>query len=117
MFQMFVFLFSCAVIENVYHKMSEGAKHLPTGVESEITGFDSTKLKHAECHEKTSLPTADGTDLFLRLYFMHNYKNMSFSVPFHNEHRQLQLRMFHDFFLTCYRQYCKSLQTFRLVKF
>jgi len=44
--------------------MSEGAKHLPTAVESEITGFDSSKLKHTECHEKTSLPTADGINLF-----------------------------------------------------
>jgi len=44
--------------------MSEGAKHLPTDVESEITGFDSSKLKHAECQEKTCLPTADGINLF-----------------------------------------------------
>jgi len=44
--------------------MSEEAKHLPTEVESEITGFDSSKLKHTECHEKTCLPSADGIDLF-----------------------------------------------------
>jgi len=44
--------------------MSEEAKHLPTAVESEITGFDSSKLKHTECHEKSCLPTADGIDLF-----------------------------------------------------
>jgi len=42
----------------------EGAKHLPTEVESEITGFDSSKLKHAECHEKTSLPSADGINSY-----------------------------------------------------
>jgi len=49
--------------------MSEEAKHLPTDVESQITGFDSSKLKHTECHEKTSLPTADGIDL---LFFLHS---------------------------------------------
>ena len=46
-----------------YHKMSEGAKHLPTDVESQITGFDSSKLKHAECQEKTCLPSANGISL------------------------------------------------------
>jgi len=40
--------------------MSEGAKQLPTAVDSEITGFDSSKLKHTECHEKTSLPSPEG---------------------------------------------------------
>ena len=59
-------VFCCADIENSYFKMSEEAKHLPTAVDSEITGFDSSKLKHTECHEKTSLPTADGIDLLLK---------------------------------------------------
>jgi len=53
-----------AVIDNWYHKMSEAAKHLPTDVESEITGFDSSKLKHTECHEKSCLPSPDGINLF-----------------------------------------------------
>jgi len=44
--------------------MSNDKKQLPTDVDSEITGFDSSKLRHAECHEKTSLPTAAGIYLF-----------------------------------------------------
>jgi len=50
--------------------MSEGAKHLPTDVESEITGFDATKLKHAECHEKSCLPTVDGINFFELNFYM-----------------------------------------------
>jgi len=53
--------------------MSEDAKHLPTAVESEISAFDSSKLKHAECHEKTCLPTADGIKMFQVVFFWHIY--------------------------------------------
>jgi len=53
--------------------MSEEAKHLPTEVESEITGFDSSKLKHTTCQEKTCLPSADGIDLFLVVYLWHTH--------------------------------------------
>lgn len=65
----------CADFENFSLKMSEEAKHLPTDVESQITGFDSSKLKHTECHEKTSLPTADGIDLLFCVYGIHSFKN------------------------------------------
>ena len=29
-------------------------------IEAEITGFDASKLKHAEVHEKTCFPSSDG---------------------------------------------------------
>ena len=60
--------------------MSEAAKHLPTEVESEITGFDSSKLKHAECHEKTHLPTKDGINLFQVVFSWHMYLFMYFCM-------------------------------------
>jgi Thymosin beta-4 family len=39
-------------------------------IESEITGFDSSKLKHAEVHEKTCLPSSDG---IISLYLTFNW--------------------------------------------
>jgi len=60
--------------------MSEAAKHLPTEVESEITGFDSSKLKHAECHEKTCLPSKDGINLFQVVFSSHMYLVMYFCM-------------------------------------
>jgi Thymosin beta-4 family len=33
---------------------------VPSAVEAEITGFDSSKLKHTDCQEKTCLPSSEG---------------------------------------------------------
>jgi len=110
--------------------MSDSAHHLPTGVESEITGFDSSKLKHAECHEKTCLPTKDGITLFEAVFsftFAIIFATQTLSITGHKhahmvyfctlliggpggvQHRigsrrkwTVVLLMLQDIFLTCY---------------
>jgi len=60
--------------------MSEGAKHLPMDVESQITGFDSSKLKHAECQEKTCLPSPEGITLSCIFTIVFQYARHSDSI-------------------------------------
>ena len=38
--------------------------NMPTGMEKDITHFDSSKLKHAEVQEKNVLPSPDGLSNF-----------------------------------------------------